>query len=401
MKNLKGLFCVIVPVGMVVTFVVLTIKTNFSQMLLLTVLFLTGFAVASSFLPRIRFKGGAIFFFIGTVVCIISMMPMLMISFWVGLIFVLSSFLSMFLLVFFVLAPRDIFFTIVEEGTAKIVVRAKQFRKALIQWKGYTLDKDWNVVGGKEFHILGGIRFFGLWPLDKIYEYEFEWKGLQPDGITARPHVPEKLKHIFLKQYVYYAQVEKAEDKQRLPLNICYVLTIQIQNPYKALFNVHKWLAVTLGRITPEIRNVIGQKEYKDLIKDLGGIAEQIKESITKKNIVQILLDDYGVDVKDTKILTIDPPEVLREATLVEFKAELEKNRLTIEAEGKKVEKVKQGEGEAEAFRRKIDALGGGKDGIEKLVAIEISKNIKDGDKIVIDNLFKISELFTKRLVGG
>lgn len=405
MKNLKGLFRVIgsvsSPLAMVITFAILTIKTNFSQMLLLTMLFLVGFAVASSFLPRIRFKSGVIFFFAGTVMCIISMMPMLMASFWVGLIFVLSSFLSIFLLVFLVLAPRDIFFTFVEEGTARAVVRGKQFQKALIQWKGYTLDKDWNVVKGTEFHILGGIRFFGLWPLDKIYTYEFEWKGLQPDGITARPHAPEKLKHIFLKQYIYLSEVKKAEDSQRLPLDIRYVLTIQNQNPYKALFRVHNWLAATFGRIAPEIRNVVGKGDYKTLIGNLGGIAEQIKDNIAKQNIVQILLDDYGVEIKDTKILTIDPPEDLREATLVEFKAELEKKRLTTEAEGKKAEKVRQGEGEAEAFKAKIDALGGGKDGIERLVAIEISKNIKDGDKIVIDNLYKISELFTKRLVGG
>ena len=39
-----------------------------------------------------------------------------------------------FLMIWFWLAPRNHFFTFVQESTAKIVVRGDAFSKALIQW---------------------------------------------------------------------------------------------------------------------------------------------------------------------------------------------------------------------------------------------------------------------------
>jgi regulator of protease activity HflC (stomatin/prohibitin superfamily) len=278
--------------------------------------------------------------------------------------------LSLLLFVYYFLAPKNIFFTFVQEGTAKAVVRGGKFRKALIQWEKSTLDKNWDVASGREHHLFGGLRLYGFWPLDQIYKYKFEWTGLEPDGITPRPHAPEILDNIFLKQYVYFAKVEKAEDAKRLPLNVCFVLTIQIVNPYKALFKVHKWLAVTFGRITPEIRNVIAQEKYEDLIKDLGNVANRVRANITgggvtnvvnvdqkkKEDILKTLKKDYGVDVLAIKILTIDPPEELRETTLLEFKADQEKKQIEIRAEAEKIKLTKEGEGEGQ--RRKAIADG-------------------------------------------
>jgi len=345
---------------------------------------------------------------------------LMFVSFLLGLTILVISCgsLGLLLFVYYFLAPKNIFFTFVQEGTAKAVVRGGKFRKALIQWEGYALDVDGTVKPIKditppkteEYHLLGGLRLYGFWPLEQIYKYKFEWTGLEPDGITPRPHAPEILDNIFLKQYVYFAKVEKAEDAKRLPLNVCFVLTIQIVNPYKALFKVHKWLAVTFGRITPEIRNVIAQKEYEWLIGHLEDVAGQIKKAIkgteadntstNERDISTILKDDYGVDVLAVKILTIDPPDELRDATLQEFKADQNRKRIEIEAEAERTKRIKEAEGEAEAFKKKVDALGGGDKGIENFVAIEISKYIKNGDKIVIDNLRQISRLFTGGLFG-
>ncbi|HDL74831.1 MAG TPA: hypothetical protein ENH06_00375, partial [bacterium] len=48
--------------------------------------------------------------------------------------------LAIFLFCWYVLAPRNIFFTFVEEGKAKIVVKGDSFERILVQWEGYTVD---------------------------------------------------------------------------------------------------------------------------------------------------------------------------------------------------------------------------------------------------------------------
>jgi len=51
-----------------------------------------------------------------------------------------------FCLVYFWWAPNNLFFTFVKEGTAKIVVRAHRFHKALMRFRGYAFDDEWNVT---------------------------------------------------------------------------------------------------------------------------------------------------------------------------------------------------------------------------------------------------------------
>jgi len=279
--------------------------------------------------------------------------------------------LIVFLFIYRVLAPKNIFFTIVKEGTAKTIVRGGKFRKVLIQWEKCTLDQeDWNVVDvvdvdkkhRRKLRLFGGLHFFWFWPLDRIYTYNFEWKGLESDGITPHPYKEELLDNIFLKQYVYYSEVKEAEDVDRLPLDIYYVLTIRIQNPYKALFKVHKWLNVVFGRIAPEIRNVIAQKPYEKLITDLEGLTNELKKNIKEpkngmaegdaKGIIDTLKDQYGVEVLDVKVLDIDPPKEQREATLLEFKAKQEQKQIQIRANAERVKRTTEAQGEANAIRK-------------------------------------------------
>lgn len=144
--------------------------------------------------------------------------------------------LGLFFLVYYVLAPDNKWSTFNQEGTGKVVMRGDKFHKGLIQWEGRTFDADWNVIAGREFHLFGGLRFVGWYPLDYIYRYWFEWTGLRPDGVTPLPHDPELLDYIMLKQDVYFGETKEAEDLERLPLDVSFVLTIRITNPYKALF---------------------------------------------------------------------------------------------------------------------------------------------------------------------
>lgn len=273
--------------------------------------------------------------------------------------------LGLFLLVYFVLAPKNIWFTFIEEGKAKSVMRADEFRKALIQWKGYILDEEWNVVEGEEHHLFGGLRFFGLWPLDYIHVYEFEWTGLKPDGITPLYHPPELLDYILLKQDVYFAVAKEAEDKERLPLNISFVLTIRIMNPYRALFRVQNWLETMLSRTIAAVRDKVSTETFERLIAKQAAIGGDIYRELSKgRGVFREFQREYGVSVLSLEILKIDPPQAQREATLKEFVAKQERKRIRVEASAERSRLITVAKGEAQRIEtvygkiRDFEALG-------------------------------------------
>jgi len=288
---------------------------------------------------------------------------------WLILGLVLGASLAVFLFIYFVLAPNNIFFTIMGEGTAKVVVRgarkgeiaikgAGEFRKALIQWRDWKLDKDSLDLKPLEKgekprrRILGGLRPYGLWPLDRIYKYKFEWTGLKQDGQILY-HPPEILDYILLKQDVYFAKVEKAEDSRLLPLDIGFILTISITNPYKALFAVQNWLEAVINRTIPIIRTRVTEEPYEKLIQDIDKISAELhgklggdKKEDRDKGLYGEFEEKYGVKVHKTEVQKIDPPDVYREATLKDYLGEQEKKK-TIregEAEGERRKRVADGE---------------------------------------------------------
>jgi len=268
-----------------------------------------------------------------------------MVILWILLAVVLIG-LLFFLLVWFVLAPRNLWFTFVKEGTAKIVVKGDKFEKALIQWEGYTFDKEWNVVKGKEsWHPFGGLRYYGFWPLCDIYIYDFAWTNVEQDG-TVKHHPKETLDYILLKEDVYYFKVEKAEDKELLPLELEIVMTVRVVNPYKALFRVQNWLETIINRARPAVRDAVTQKRYDELIKDKEAVGKEIYKILTRRKLLEEFQDCYGVEVRKIEIKEINPGKEYREATLKKYLAEREKERIITlaEAERQKLERIAEGE---------------------------------------------------------
>lgn len=301
--------------------------------------------------------------------------------------FLLLNFLALFPITYFVLAPRNLFFTFVKEGEAKMVMRGGTFRKAIIQWKGHKLDSNENVIEGTNRHLFGGLQFYGLWPLDNIYRYKFEWTSLTPDGSPLH-HVPEILDYILLKQDVYFGEVKEAEDKEMFPLNVGFVLTLETVNPYKALFNVQNWIEAVISKTIPMVRNAMTRDKYENLIANTEDLNNGIGKNLDDSGLKKFFLEFYGVNVIAIQIQTIDPPEEYREATLKQFVAEQDAKRIVTLATA-----------DAEAYEIKKNALGGGKEGLDNLVALELADKIKTGDKIVVEGLRGLltSGIFSKK----
>lgn len=180
------------------------------------------------------------------------------------------------------LANFDICFTFVEEGTAKAVMRGKEFHKFLLQSKGmrFADDGSWDIIPlaprerapkNRWFERLSGARWMGLWPFFQLYRYNFKWtvsKQRQESGeIKVVPlYRDENVDSIFIRDAVYYGKVQAAETTDNTPVDVEYLLTIRIINPYQALFRVHRWLEAVLDLTSQRGRQYVGTRSYKQLV---------------------------------------------------------------------------------------------------------------------------------------
>ena len=301
---------------------------------------------------------------------------------------VIGGIVVLFFVVYFILAKENLWFTFVEEGTVKAVMTGGEFRKFLIAWKGHTFKitkegkqkeaKDnWEVVEGKEpSHPLGGLRFFGLWPIDRILEYKFRWTHLHEDG-KAVTH-GEWLDFVLLKTDLYvieYPLTEKeaAEDIDGVPLGINLVMPIRILNPYIALFMIRRWLPLITGVTKATLRAFVAKYRFKeDLIDMVAGkgiedrqrekgikeadlahpgdnLREKLREALKKALMEKgkeekTEIEERGEDIymygalirwRGTDIISIDPHPMYREATTLKYRAERDREKTIIDADAK------------------------------------------------------------------
>lgn len=240
-----------------------------------------------------------------------------------------------FFWIYFGLAEDNIFFTFVKEGTAKIIVKADEAKKVLIQYKGHRLDREWNVQKGEERHIFGGLRFYGFWPIYDVYIYNFTWTGIRENGEIVH-HEKELIDYILLKDDVYYSKLEQAEDINKLPLDIEFLYTIRIVNPYKALFRVQNWLEVVIQRTNAQARDVITLKSYEKWISEPQAMSDELMKELEKRGIIKEFYERYGVDLRKIEVKSINPPSEYREATIKKYLAEREKERIETIAKAEK-----------------------------------------------------------------
>jgi len=296
--------------------------------------------------------------------------------------------LALFLgVAYFWLAPNNIFFTFVEEGTAVVVLTNQAYKKTLISFEGHHLENEF-LVEDKESDdgnhsvvkkgliqkILGlmfigkGLHYLGIWPFDRVYYYDFIWTSIDSEG-KPRPHEKRTISYIFLKKDVYWSRLSNIEDKEGLPLTIDVVLTMSVVSPFVALMRTDRWLDSVINFIRAEIRSEIAKYKYEELInrnsalngkktdphrscddgigKGLGDeiygrlnsypdcpVADINYEVIPDEDSdLRYIEEKFGVRIWKIGIADVNPEGNLREATLKAYMAEKEANAQRIAAE--------------------------------------------------------------------
>ncbi len=236
-----------------------------------------------------------------------------LLSFWLFLVGIGVLVLFSINVVYFYLAPNNLFFCFTKEGTAKIITRGGQFHKIHISWEGYTFRinkegpqedkrKNWEIVKGKEpYRIFGGLRSFPF-PFQKVYAYEFKWSHVDANGEVV-DHPKQWLDYVYLKKDVYVieyplSEKEGVEDINGVPLGVRVIVPMRIVNPYYSVFVVKRWLPLIAGTVKAVIRSYIANfRYYEDLLSMVAGkgITKLQKDrGIKKENLVQT-----GDDLKE------------------------------------------------------------------------------------------------------
>jgi len=279
-------------------------------------------------------------------------------------------------IIYFGLAPKNIFFTFMKEGTARIVVTGDgAVSKVLIQWKDHVLDSEGNVVFKKQIfniirYLFGGLRYVGLWPLKKIYYYYFSWTAVtqSEEGKKGeKHHEKEKLFHILLKNDMYHLKVSGLETLDRTTGAAAeFYFTFRVVNPYKALFVIQDWLSTVLSLCTGAINRVFPTKTLADWANNQNQIPPAVMEKLEEKRgpnkETQSLRDefykDYGIEIKEEVALkNLELPEQYKKLISAPVEADLKRQETVITADATRQKTSLEGKGKADAVKFMIDVL--------------------------------------------
>jgi regulator of protease activity HflC (stomatin/prohibitin superfamily) len=279
--------------------------------------------------------------------------------------------------------------TIVQEGTAKNVVRFGGYKETLLQKKGFRVDADGEVVVGKSdnplpggLHFVSPYRFF--FGIDRIYTTTMEFVKLLTDG-TTQVRIDKDRDFIKVVPYPYALVFKNEEDLQGLPLFGIMAMTAMITNPRKALFGVNSWFDILVSEIYPFVRDFIAAHTYKDIHSGKVKMAKEIWDAVSapgSNNEPSILdrLKGHGITLISLKLVAIDPPDALRASTLKEFEATQRRDAAILEAE-------------AEEKRLFGSIKGATGEAIHPQDAVEIKKRDMAGGGDVEETVFRVGNL--------
>ena len=248
------------------------------------------------------------------------------------------------------------FFTAPREGTAEFVMEGNRVRRMIAVWKGHhqlglddaksaavkdstlnSIIEQYRIAPGEPTHGLLyylnplnwmqslGIYWIGLWPFIKIYLYDFIWteEKVTEDGKIV-PHTRRAIKKggteeggqtpfVKINDTNYFFVVNDVKTRDGVPLKFILLVTIRVENPYKALFSGADWLERTGGAIRNMTIRCGGVRSYEEVtastpatLKVIG--QNGVEESITKTlEEFIVMLGDGTSDVvqgKDVDLLT-------------------------------------------------------------------------------------------------
>jgi regulator of protease activity HflC (stomatin/prohibitin superfamily) len=218
------------------------------------------------------------------------------------------------------------FFTIVHEGTAKIVLRLGAYKKVLLCWKDHKVDEDGNIIDapGKKSR---GLHFVGIKRIDTLLIYKFRWKDIQlVEGEEKEQFHEVERDWVLVRPDVYLITLKKAETKppERIPVDVQFAYTLRIVNPRKAtLVAPPNWFENITVRLNSAHRKFVASYNLDDLL-TLVKEKTEIRLDEIDKPFLDFIHTNWGIKVEAVQIRDIDLSPAYQEVIAIKRKKEME-----------------------------------------------------------------------------
>jgi len=355
------------------------------------------------------------------------------------------------------LASKNLLFTTVKEGTAKAIVKGEGFDRLLMAHKGHHLNdptKPWyvNSPATPAWQVLPnasgttdddyddrhwlwkelGIHWVGFPWSHGIYYYMFEWNETMtgPDGKEKIRPRKEPTDFVYVIHITYAVVTNQAETKDGLQTDELTFITVQVVNPFLALFGTKDWMRRITSKVNGYIASFVGKMKY-DKLKSFCKSADQegfskgvialnedgVADPTTGK--VDLgLRNEYGVEIEAAEMQEMDlsgtegselqkaaskayVAEQTKKARITEAKGEAEAKKIVGAAEAVATEQM--GVAEAKALGDRMAILATNPEIGLGLAGFDAMSNAaqKAGNTVVFGNpLDKLVEA-AKTLTGG
>lgn len=188
-------------------------------------------------------------------------------------------------MVIHLLAKRNLFWTMHEEGFALPITRNGKFHRVALTYSGHQftgerLNKKTNIVddlniydievaptsAGRSSWLLDlilpvrGIVWIGIPGFHEIYDPAIDFTD---DRLRSHSPGPNR---ILVREYVYKLLMKDAEIEGRIPFEISVLITAQVTNPAKAAFRIAKYFNASVEYIDGWARREFSQLSIDDFI---------------------------------------------------------------------------------------------------------------------------------------
>ena len=200
-----------------------------------------------------------------------------------------------------------------------------------------------------------GLVFTGIYPFQKVREYELERTAVERKESTKKPDDAESnlalivkhdvSDHFRTREFLFPMHITAAETADKIPLDIIGVAEMSVVDAYKAAYGTDRWDQKVINLVTDAITS-----ETKKMKLDQALTASDSADANKIQNAVIAIKDDTevcGIEISGFKILEINP--ILDSEGLAAIRAE------AIASQKAKATRI-DGEARADALRKLNEA---------------------------------------------
>lgn len=254
-----------------------------------------------------------------------------------------------FIVLYKIWAPVDVHSFFLEEGKCLSLEVGGEVTAIIMRKKGYCFGPGWEVIEetdqwkkDPDYKKWNPTRFHlqGMYILFNPFEYVKHIPRIWLKSVNKKPVQRVKvIKRLSLNPYLFYEEVDDAEDSKKAPIDYKFATEGTITNPYIVIYKINDWVnfksdyvtsATTNYFKTKTIDQIIGLKSYSSQIfdymksSDSENVLDRIK-NVLGLRVSQILTIEFNGGDEETK-------EAMKRKAIALFNLDAEKINASIEA---------------------------------------------------------------------